>query len=186
MFAEGMPLISSIKIDYDLNSAYENYPVIIDSLLVQNCGRQTSQRRINFTKNYETMGTWLNHNPQVKGYLLSPKITMLPPAFKTLDSIGMLTPYKSIASQFQFETPVKTSIVSTQEVPLTFLPYVELNIKIVVQERTGLIPFTATLTMINRLTDEKLTDYNITGIWDGTTISAVDIVIENSQAVCNS
>ena len=34
MFAEGMPLVSSIKIDYDMSAGFENYPVTIDSQII--------------------------------------------------------------------------------------------------------------------------------------------------------
>lgn len=46
MFAEGMPVISNIKIDYDMNSGFENYPVTIDSQIVENCGKQAAQKTI--------------------------------------------------------------------------------------------------------------------------------------------
>jgi hypothetical protein len=110
MFAEGMPFVSSIKIDYDMSAGFENYPVTIDSQIIENCGRQTAQKTVAFTKSYETTGQWSNHNPEVKGYILSPNIVMAPPSFVTTDAAGVNTIYKSTTGQFGFESPVKTVI----------------------------------------------------------------------------
>lgn len=177
MFAEGMPLISNIKIDYDMSAGFENYPVTIDSQVVENCGKQTAQKNIAFTKSYETTGQWSSNNPEVKGYILSTNIVMAPPSFMTADAAGVNTIYKSTTGQFGFENPVKTVISSTQGIIVFITAKHSGRISSTLQEQKGSIPYNATLTLVNNLTGQKITEYKTTGNWQGVTTSAVETKI---------
>jgi hypothetical protein len=177
MFAEGMPVISNIKIDYDMNSGFENYPVTIDSQIVENCGKQAAQKTISFAKSYETTGQWSSKNPEVKGYILSTNIVMAPPSFMTTDAAGINTVYKSTTGQFGFENPVKTIISSTQGILVFVSAKHQARISSTLQEQKGSIPYNATLTLVNSLTGQKIMDYEVTGNWQGVTTSAVETKI---------
>lgn len=185
-FAEAMPIISNIQIEYNVSAGFENYPVTIDNQRVENCGLQSAQKKVAFTKIYETTGQWNSNNPEVKGYLMSPNISMPPPNFMNADAAGINSIYKSTTSQFGFENPVKTVLSSTQEVLVFVTAKYEARISSTVQEQKGSVPYTAKLTLANRVTGDKIMDYAATGTWQGVTTSGVDTKITETLAKCEN
>ena len=177
-----MPIISNIQIEYNVSAGFENYPVTIDNQRVENCGLQSAQKKVGFTKTYETTGQWNSNNPEVKGYLMSPSLSMPPPNFMNGDAVGINNIYKSTTSQFGFENPVKTVLSSNQEVLIFVTPKYEARISSTVQEQKGSVPYTAKLTLTNRVTGDKIMDYTATGTWQGVTTSAVDTKI--TETLC--
>lgn len=62
-YAEGLPIISNIKFNYDISAGFDDYPVTIDSQVVSNCDKNTAQKKIGFSKRYETTSQWNSNNP---------------------------------------------------------------------------------------------------------------------------
>lgn len=67
-YAEGLPIISSIKINYEISAGFDDYPVTIDSQIISNCDKNTAHKKVGFSKSYETTGQWNSNNPELKGY----------------------------------------------------------------------------------------------------------------------
>lgn len=102
---------------------------------------------------------------------------MTPPSFMTTDADGINTIYKSTTGQFGFENPVKTIISSNQGIIIFVTAKHQARISSTLQEQKGSIPYNATLTLVNSVTGQKITDYKITGNWQGVTTSAVETKI---------